>query len=30
MDRTGAALAGEINTFFRFVKTTLAAEYGGG
>jgi len=26
----GAALAGQINTFFRFVNTPLAAEYGGG
>ena len=26
----GAALAGEINTFFRFINTPLAATYGGG
>lgn len=30
LTRDGAALAGEINTFFRFVNTPLAGKYGGG
>jgi penicillin amidase len=30
LDDPAAALAGEINTFFRFVNTPLAAKYGGG
>ncbi|MCA9260121.1 MAG: penicillin acylase family protein [Planctomycetales bacterium] len=30
LDRAGAALAMELNTFFRFVSTELAYQYGGG